>query len=98
MVCDRGTILGRDVVPDVCSTRAQSSGPAGPPFGAGEASAGASAANRKSPAAAPAAISISSTASPCFAAANRAGDVEPASTTSALAFKSERVNSNSSCR
>ena len=32
--CDSGTILGREVVPEVCSTSATSSGPANPPAAA----------------------------------------------------------------
>ena len=82
-----GTILGREVVPEVCSTSAVSSASAAP---------GAPAAPRNSDSSAnpPAGPSLSGVSSisgtPAAAAASRAGESSPRCTSTARASRSER--------
>jgi hypothetical protein len=80
------TILGRAVVPDVCSNSATSSAQAGPPM-VGVASRGASRVN--APAADGSATS-SMTGMPCAAATSRTGLCTPCWTISALTCRSDR--------
>jgi hypothetical protein len=82
-----GTILGRDVVPDVCRTSATSSPLANPPRTA-VAAAPAWPAKPNRPACSLG--TISSSGMPSLPAALTAGDSLPFSTSSALAFRSER--------
>jgi hypothetical protein len=84
--CVSGTILGRDVVPEVCSTSATSSGWARPPDVAATPLGPVS--KLKVPAASPA--TMGSTGIPSFCAAATAGDSLPCSTISALACRSDR--------
>ena len=87
--CVSGTILGRDVVPEVCSTKATSSAYAMP----AEAAVAAcldevSSVNEPAPRAGVGKRYTIDT--PNFSATATAGDAEPFSTTSALAFRSFR--------
>ena len=82
---DKGTILGRAVVPDVCSTSAISPASAAPGCAA---FAGVPPSRVKLPARSPG--TNSSTATPSFAATSRASVATPFCTTSALAFRSVR--------
>jgi hypothetical protein len=87
--CFRGTIFGREVVPDVCSTRPISSGWAGPPFGAGVAAAP-SKDRVKLPAPACGVGVRRTTGTPRRPATATAGLSEPSATTSSLALRSVR--------
>jgi hypothetical protein len=86
--CDSGTIFGREVVPEVCSTMATSSGWAKPPLAAGF--------PRSAPCSvklpAPAAVSGTSSTmgTPSLAAAARAGVSTPCMAISNLAFRSPK--------
>ena len=86
--CDRGTIFGRDVVPEVCSTRAMSSGsgvrPAAGAPGAPEVS------SENEPAPDDGRGTSARMATPSRFATSTAGDALPASTMSALARRSVR--------
>ena len=87
--CDSGTIFGREVVPEVCSTIDTSSGSAVPDAAAEAAPASrGSSVNVPAPAWASATRSISRT--PCLRAASTAGDVLSRATISAAAFRSDR--------
>ena len=82
---DKGTIFGREVVPEVCSTRAMSSGSAG-----GAASGTEPPTSRLKLPAGPLMSSASSIrVAPCFSATARAGVSSPAATITAFAFRSE---------
>ena len=88
--CDSGTILGRDVVPDVCKINATSSACAGPPCAAGAVCADAAARSSKSPAPRSGWGTSSITAMPSLAATARAGVSAPCATINALALRSLR--------
>ena len=87
MICRSGTIFGRDVVPDVCSTSATSSASAAPGCAAAPAST-ASGLKVKCPAGPDGINSI--TGIPRASATARAGVSMPCCTTSAFAFRSDR--------
>src|SRR5690606_27496387 len=82
-----GTIFGREVVPEVCSTSATSSGSAGPAC-AGLPAVGPD--RVKAPAGAPGGTASVTIGIDRARATSSAGEVEPASTTSALAPRSDR--------
>ena len=84
--CDSGTILGRDVVPDVCRISAISCGCAGP-FAQSPVP---SASSRNVPAPCSGVGTRVTRRIPSLAATAMAGEVLPVSTTSALALRSER--------
>ncbi len=88
--CDSGTIFGREVVPEVCSTMATSSGSAKPPLAAGVAVLPAPTSSVKLPAPAPASGTSSTMGTPSFLAAARAGVSTPRMTISSFAFRSSR--------
>ena len=85
--CRRGTILGREVVPEVCRTRATSSASAAP----GRSAAPEMSASSVNSPAGRSVEGISSTIGmPRFAATSRTGDESPRCTRTARASRSER--------
>ena len=88
--CESGTIFGRDVVPEVCSTSATSSGWAKPPWAGLAAPAGEASRSSKLPAPRSGCASNSMMRTPSLRATSSAGEVLPASTSSAFAFRSDR--------
>ena len=90
-----GTIFGREVDPEVCSTRATSSGCASPPSN-GPAPFFCKSRSEKAPAPWSRWGTRSMVGMRSLVATARAGESRPTSTTSALARRSVRLNSNSS--
>ena len=91
LATESGTIFGREVVPEVCSTIAMSVGVAKPPLAAGPACADdARGSSRKLPAGAPSSTTRSTRRTPSFSATATAGEALPRSTISSLAFRSVR--------
>ena len=90
--CASGTILGRDVVPDVCSTRAMSSGDAmrGACGGVGPAGIVPGKSSVKLPAPSPGRATNRAIGTPSFVATASAGVSFPAPTTSSFARRSVR--------
>ncbi len=86
--CFSGTILGRDVVPDVCSTSAMSSGCAGPEFAAFLTASPSGKASVKLPAPLSGVGCSRATGTCSFSATAMAGEVAPSATTSSLALRS----------
>ena len=87
--CFSGTIFGRDVVPDVWSTRPISSGWAGPELAAGV-TVPAGKARVKLPAPCSGVGVRRTTGTPSFSATATAGLCEPSAATSSLALRSVR--------
>ncbi len=88
--CSSGTIFGREVVPEVWSTSATSSGPAGPGDAQGPGSNPSSGTRSNSPGPAPGGTLRRSTAAPRALALSIASESLSSSTTSALAPRSSR--------
>ena len=86
--CERGTIFGRDVVPEVCSTRAVSSAAAPPGCAAMPDSVAPRGSSVKLPATSPG--TRSATGTPSFSATAIAGVSAPRSTISSRALRSLR--------
>ena len=83
-----GTIFGRAVVPDVCSTNAGSSGPAARTGLRSPVSAAPS--SRNKPAASPSAVTRFRTGMPSFAAVSAAAEGPPCVKTIAAGFRSDK--------
>ena len=89
-LCASGTILGRDVVPDVCSTSAMSSGVAGAPACAGRSRRAVELEREACPRPAPDARTSRAIGTPSFSATPTAGESLPCATTSSFARRSVR--------
>src|SRR5271165_4161176 len=85
----KGTIFGRDVVPEVCSTKAISSGP-GAPLAAGVLAGAAPVSRLKRPAPSAGCGRKVKMATPSLLAISITDEALPSSTITALAFKSLR--------
>ena len=94
--CVSGTFLGRDVVPDVCSTSATSSARRNPPSRAEAADPGA--ASRNTPVSAPSTGNTSTTGTPCACATARAAGACPAWRSASRGLRLEKWNANSASR
>ena len=88
--CDSGTILGREVVPEVCSTIDTSSGREWPPSAATRDGASSRGWSRKLPAGTPASTTRSRMRTPSLRATSMAGEWLAFSTIRALAWRSDR--------